>query len=310
MTHRSVWLPLWIVALCVSAGVGVAQDKPALSESLRGEAKVHYDRGRELHRAEDYRAALSEFEAAYSEINDPRLLWNMAACERRLQHFARVLKLLQQYLTLGGSTLTNAEKLEAAQGIAAARDRVGMVTIDSEPTGAEVVVDGERMGLTPLGQAVPIDPGTHKVLFRSKGFSAVERVETIHAGEQVRWQATLQPAARAEGETRERPMARPAVRAASGGQRDRGGMPAGTGSSSARWVMGGAGAVVAIAGGTMLVLAHQRYNNLESQCSPTCDPSDWQSMRSVEMGGGSALGLGLSTLAAAVTWWILDPPRP
>src|SRR6478736_4874903 len=82
-----------------------AGPKP-LAETLTGEAKSAYDSARVLFGDGDFGGALVKFQAAYDKSKDPRLLWNMAACEKNLRHYARTLQLVRRYAAEGGSVLT------------------------------------------------------------------------------------------------------------------------------------------------------------------------------------------------------------
>src|SRR5262245_25502031 len=110
---RAEKLVIWAVALNLATGAlafesgAHAQAAPApraaasspqsLAESLPGEARANYDAGRVLFEDQDYAGALVKFERAFKHTPDPRLLWNMAACEKSLRHYARALELLERY---------------------------------------------------------------------------------------------------------------------------------------------------------------------------------------------------------------------
>src|ERR1700733_6393409 len=57
-----------------------APPKP-LSATLTGQAKADYDGGVLLYQDGDHATALQKFQHAYDVSKDPRLLWNVAACE-------------------------------------------------------------------------------------------------------------------------------------------------------------------------------------------------------------------------------------
>src|ERR1700753_74112 len=67
---------------------------PALGESLTGAAKEEYETGRILFDNADYSGALVKFRHAYELSSDPRLLWNMGACEKNLRHYVKLLHLV------------------------------------------------------------------------------------------------------------------------------------------------------------------------------------------------------------------------
>src|SRR4051812_12715849 len=54
---------------------------PSLGDTLTGQARTEYDLGKILYRDGDFAAALVKFQKAYEISSEPRLLWNVAACE-------------------------------------------------------------------------------------------------------------------------------------------------------------------------------------------------------------------------------------
>src|SRR5437016_6190653 len=69
---------------------------PSLSETLSGDAKSAYDAAKVLFGDGDFASAALKFRSAHDLSNDPRLLWNIAACEKNLRHYAKVVSLVQR----------------------------------------------------------------------------------------------------------------------------------------------------------------------------------------------------------------------
>lgn len=57
----------------------------------------------------------------------------------------------------------------------------GTLTVGSTPTGAEVLVDGQSMGTTPL--ELPIEAGEHAIVLRLPGYADEERRVVVDAGD-------------------------------------------------------------------------------------------------------------------------------
>ena len=137
ITRLALHTAVVLLALAASAGVAQAQAQPgpagkparaqprpgkpdptpagppSLADSLIGEPKADYDAAKLLYGNGDYAGALVKFTAAYDKSKDPRLLWNIAACEKNLHHYARVLAYLRRYLAEGQAVLSEAEKVDA-----------------------------------------------------------------------------------------------------------------------------------------------------------------------------------------------------
>ena len=77
-----------------------------LSESLSGMARAEYAAARILYEDGDYQGALQKLRSAYDSSKDARLLWNMAACEKNLRHYALALGLVERYVSDGGALVT------------------------------------------------------------------------------------------------------------------------------------------------------------------------------------------------------------
>ncbi|MBN9420213.1 MAG: PEGA domain-containing protein [Candidatus Eremiobacteraeota bacterium] len=60
-------------------------------------------------------------------------------------------------------------------------EQVGLLSIVSEPAGAQVLLDGKPLGKTPLSQA-PI-AGSHRLTFRLDGYAEAER--TLESGQRI-----------------------------------------------------------------------------------------------------------------------------
>jgi hypothetical protein len=149
-----------------------------LGESLTGEARTKYDIGRILYRDGDYSGALANFRRAYDLSKEPRLLWNMAACEKNLHQYPRVLELVSRYLTEADAILTDDDRAEARAFAAAVTKLVASVKIDVTEPDAEVLVDDEVVGRSPLAAPVIVTYGKHRFRARKSGFiDAAEALE-------------------------------------------------------------------------------------------------------------------------------------
>ncbi len=153
-----------------------------LSESLTGMAKAEYEAGRILYEEGDFAGALVKFRASYEHAKDPRLLWNMAACERGLRRYARVYALVQRYQTEAAGTLSSADQQEAESVLGAMKPFVGWLKISVDQADAAVEVDGERVATTPLSGPVLVDIGTRQLKISKPGFVPALRTIEVSGG--------------------------------------------------------------------------------------------------------------------------------
>ena len=166
---------------------------PPLARSLQGPARDDYDAGRELYAHGDFAGATVKFGSAYDRSHDVRLLWNMASCEQRLRHYARARRLLERYLASPDTSVTADDRREGERVLKTISSFVSAVKVTSHPDGAQVLVDGERAGTTPLDGPLYVDLGKHQIVIEKDGF-ATERRELSAAGsEDLSLDVTLEP---------------------------------------------------------------------------------------------------------------------
>src|SRR5262249_23112750 len=74
-------------------------DEP--SDRAKEEAGTRFERGVKLYEAQDYAAALAEFEAAYRLIPRYQVLFNIGVTQKRLFRYNDAVRSLKRYLELG-----------------------------------------------------------------------------------------------------------------------------------------------------------------------------------------------------------------
>ena len=172
-----------------------AQSRSApLSEALHGEAKQAYESAKLLAQNSDFSSALAEFKHAYKLSNDPRLLYNMAICEKGLHHYARMKAVLEQFLKDGASSVTADSRSAAEEALGAIKSLVASLKVTVSESGADVLVDGESVGQTPLPSALSVDLGNHRVTVKKAGFDTAEQSVDAPGGVEVPVSITLSAA--------------------------------------------------------------------------------------------------------------------
>ena len=173
---------------CVTTNPAGAQTRSGLAplaESLTGDARADYESGKSLYDAADFSGAYAKYRRAYERSKDPRLLWNMAACEKQQRHYDRVRHLVEQMLVEGEGYLSADQESHAKDLVAAIRGLVGALRLDASPPGAEVYVDEERVATAPVADALPIDQGRHTVRVHAPGFVDATRSIEVTGGREA-----------------------------------------------------------------------------------------------------------------------------
>ncbi|HEY5955272.1 MAG TPA: PEGA domain-containing protein, partial [Polyangiaceae bacterium] len=147
-------------------------------------AKADYETGMLLYEAGDFQGALLKFQLAYDESQDPRLLWDVAVCEKALRHYARALPMIHRYLAEAAPLISVTEKQDAEDLAQVIGKFVGPIRIEANQPGATVFVDDVKVARTPAAGNIDVDMGDHKVTLRKRGFKdATGQVRVYGPGE-------------------------------------------------------------------------------------------------------------------------------
>lgn len=174
--HSRRWLGLWLLI------AAIAQAQVA-TPAQRKEAATHYQRGVALSKEGDYAAALAEFRAAYQAAPSFEVLFNIGLCERRTFKYGQSLRTFAQYLRQGGDKVPSERRTAVAKEIEQVRALTAPVAVIVEGEPALITVDGEKEGLTPLTEFVPLGPGKHVVRAEREGDVAEERTIEVVSGQ-------------------------------------------------------------------------------------------------------------------------------
>lgn len=164
-----------------------------LAESLRGMARADYAAARILYEDGDYAGALTKLQSAYDASKDPRLLWNMAACEKALRHYVSVLDLLERYASEGAQLISDEERQATAQLVETVQAFVNQLTVDVAPDGADVLVDGVKLGTTPLPAPLRLDMGKRLLRVEKAGYLPHEEEVDLPGGKSASLSVKLAP---------------------------------------------------------------------------------------------------------------------
>ncbi len=135
----------------------------SLADSLSGEAKSEYTSAKLLFGDGDLAGAAVKFGRAYELSSEPRLLWNMAVCEKEQRHYARASTLVSRYLSEGGSVISSEERTQAQATLASLKEFSSEIELEGVPDGATISVDGVEVGTSPLESKLYLDLGTREL---------------------------------------------------------------------------------------------------------------------------------------------------
>ena len=164
-----------------------------LGDALTGMAKAEYGAARILYDDGDYQGALQKLKSAFDLSKDPRLLWNMAACEKNLRHYASVAQLIDRYLGEGAAFVTADDRAAAGTLLDTVRGFVTDLTVESNEGDAVVFLDEVAVAKTPMTAPLHVDMGSHKVRVSKPGFVDAIVTQDFPGGQPLKINASLVP---------------------------------------------------------------------------------------------------------------------
>jgi hypothetical protein len=173
--RRSLGLCAVAVLLCCA--------RPALAEedpTTTAAARERFKEGVSYFDQKQYEKARAAFLQAYALKKHPAVLLNLAHSELRSGHERDAAKHFAIYLREPNEG--SAAEREAAQaGLAAAKAVLAEIHVSTSPD-AEIVIDGQSEGTSPLPGPVYVEPGTHTIEAK-KGSRVAKLTVTAKAGE-------------------------------------------------------------------------------------------------------------------------------
>lgn len=190
--------------LLLVAVIGLTASLPvhAQSGSENAEARVYFEEGNRLYgqatraRGDERNALLQRSLEAYVDslriVRSRNALFNAAIVLEELGRDDEAFNYWSEYLAIEG--VPEADAAEAKRRQDALRERVAVLRVTTEPSGARVWIDRKDLaprGETPIELAVPA--GTHRMFVERDGFEPVEVSRDALRGQAVAVEITLVP---------------------------------------------------------------------------------------------------------------------
>lgn len=153
-------------------GAGAEEQSPK-----HREARQRFERGIQLFEEGNAEAAQIEFQRAYELHPSWKILYNIAVCYRAKSDYVAALDTFTQYLEEGGAEVPAERRASVEKAIETLKPRIGRIAVQSSVKGAAVAVDDVRQGVTPLKEAVRVNPGRRRVSLTKAGY--IPQTESI-----------------------------------------------------------------------------------------------------------------------------------
>jgi hypothetical protein len=169
-----------VTAQAQSAGADAPPQKAApAGANVEEDAAVRFKQGLKLFDDGDYTLALVEFERAYQLAPNYRALYNIALVNAQLGRYAAAKRALEQYLRDGGAAVAPERQAQVRSRLAELKLRTATLDVSTNVPGAEILLDGKPLEVSPLHGPVLIDAGEHTLRTSAEGYEPLLRTLTL-----------------------------------------------------------------------------------------------------------------------------------
>jgi tetratricopeptide (TPR) repeat protein len=180
ITRALATATLFAFSVVLSPEKARAQEKDAVTEM----ARQRFQEGVKFFDQKKYEEARAAFLQAYALKRHPAVLLNLAQSELRSAHPADASNHFAAFLRESPNA-SGIERSEAERGLNDARSKIGRLHITVNVTGADVFIDGEQVGQSPVADALEVTTGSHAIEARYNGRSAASIDEEFLVGPNV-----------------------------------------------------------------------------------------------------------------------------
>jgi hypothetical protein len=168
------------IARAQSGGSGAS---PAPTAAAKKQGETHFRQGVKLYQEGDFNGALVEFRKSYEAVPNAGVLYNVGQSQYQLNDYAGALGTFESYLAKGGTSVPKARRTEVEREIQTLKERTAHLHITSNQDGAEVTIDGEVVGVTPLATDPVVSIGKRTIHVAKSGFTAADKKVEVAGGE-------------------------------------------------------------------------------------------------------------------------------
>lgn len=160
----------------------------ALSPSVYADANKDKDEARSLMQSglklfndKDYLGALATFKSAYKQFASSKILLNIGTTLRQLGRNAEAANTYQRYLQAADSD--PAKRADVEKVLAELDATVAVVTLDTEPTGAEVTINTDQPLVVAKATAWRVPVGEYTISAKLEGYEPLTTTGKLLAGQ-------------------------------------------------------------------------------------------------------------------------------
>ncbi len=156
--------------------------QPAPTPEEVQQAKARWNEGKAFFDAGNFEAARVAFKQAYTVFPHPVFLQNLCEAELRSGRNVEAARHFEAFLRTSSSA-SSAQRELARKSLKKAAEKLGAVLVDTNADDAEIRVDDEVVGRSPLGGLEwYVEPGKHVVVARKEGYLDGSEQVFVQAG--------------------------------------------------------------------------------------------------------------------------------
>jgi hypothetical protein len=168
----------FFIAVLTMFAASPALAQPAPTPEEVQQAQVRWNEGKAYFNAGNFEAARVAFKQAYTVFPHAAFLQNLGEAELRTGRHVEAARHFTAFLR-ASSTGSAAQRELARKSLAKAAERLGSIIVMTNVDDAEIRIDDEVIGRSPLGSlAWYVEPGRHLVTARKEGYlDGFERID-------------------------------------------------------------------------------------------------------------------------------------
>lgn len=171
-------------------GTNAADEAPTAAQVKK--ARDLWYRGVDAFRAGNYEEARIAFAECYQLMPKSDVLRNLSISEIQSGHYVSAARHLTQLLAAAPAELPSNVREEATSRLAQAEAQIGQLQISVDVAGAEISIDGNVVGRSPLPGKWYIEPGQHEIQISKAGYPVESRQVFALAGVAIPVEVSLE----------------------------------------------------------------------------------------------------------------------
>lgn len=154
-------------------------------------AERRRESGREARAIHYFEKALAAYEQAFQLVPNPQIYYAIANAEAGLKRYAEA---LAHYRKVISEVDKPALVEEAKARIAELAPELGIITFEISPEGAELSINAELRGVSPLAEPIMLAPGQYTCTITAEGYNPRELTLDVEGGTKVEKEIALEKA--------------------------------------------------------------------------------------------------------------------